>query len=185
VRRRNHDELRRQAEDPELARQFLLRTALFESLREASRLRTEAHVMRRFSFGICCRTIVGVSPARAECPIVDQDDRAFSAGSSSTHRPHRRNQDVSASQQSSSRTASAATIIGTTRWRNPRPTATPRIGHTTTHAASAHSMRRCRSSVKIFPGRHDRRLAVLLRRNAGATPTLKISSLSPKPSPAR
>ena len=35
VRRRNHDELRRTAEDPELARKFLLRTALFESLREA------------------------------------------------------------------------------------------------------------------------------------------------------
>ncbi len=35
VRRRNHDELRRQAEDPVLARQFLLRSALFESLREA------------------------------------------------------------------------------------------------------------------------------------------------------
>jgi 3-(3-hydroxy-phenyl)propionate hydroxylase len=35
VRRRNHDELRRTAEDPALARKFLLRTALFESLREA------------------------------------------------------------------------------------------------------------------------------------------------------
>jgi 3-(3-hydroxy-phenyl)propionate hydroxylase len=35
VRRRNHDELRRTADDPALARQFLLRTALFESLREA------------------------------------------------------------------------------------------------------------------------------------------------------
>jgi 3-(3-hydroxy-phenyl)propionate hydroxylase len=35
VRRRNHNELRRQAEDPMLARKFLLRTALFESLREA------------------------------------------------------------------------------------------------------------------------------------------------------
>jgi len=35
VRRRNHDELRRTAETPELARKFLLRTALFESLREA------------------------------------------------------------------------------------------------------------------------------------------------------
>jgi len=35
VRKRNHDELRRTAEDPERARQFLLRTALFESLREA------------------------------------------------------------------------------------------------------------------------------------------------------
>jgi 3-(3-hydroxy-phenyl)propionate hydroxylase len=36
VRRRNHDELRRTADDPKLARQFLLRTALFESLREAA-----------------------------------------------------------------------------------------------------------------------------------------------------
>lgn len=36
VRKRNHDELRRTAEDPKLARQFLLRTALFESLREAA-----------------------------------------------------------------------------------------------------------------------------------------------------
>jgi 3-(3-hydroxy-phenyl)propionate hydroxylase len=35
VRKRNHDELRRTAEDPQLARKFLLRTALFESLREA------------------------------------------------------------------------------------------------------------------------------------------------------
>jgi 3-(3-hydroxy-phenyl)propionate hydroxylase len=35
VRQRNHDELRRTAENPELARKFLLRTALFESLREA------------------------------------------------------------------------------------------------------------------------------------------------------
>src|SRR5437763_1405772 len=38
VRRRNHDELRRQAEDPDLARKFLLRTALFDSLREAERI---------------------------------------------------------------------------------------------------------------------------------------------------
>src|SRR5690349_7686375 len=38
VRRRNHDELRRQAEDPKMARQFLLRTALFESLREAEQI---------------------------------------------------------------------------------------------------------------------------------------------------
>jgi len=38
VRQRNHDELRRQAEDPALARKFLLRTALFESLREAERI---------------------------------------------------------------------------------------------------------------------------------------------------
>jgi 3-(3-hydroxy-phenyl)propionate hydroxylase len=35
VRQRNHDELRRAADNPELARKFLLRTALFESLREA------------------------------------------------------------------------------------------------------------------------------------------------------
>ncbi len=35
VRRRNHDDLRRTADDPALARKFLLRTALFESLREA------------------------------------------------------------------------------------------------------------------------------------------------------
>jgi 3-(3-hydroxy-phenyl)propionate hydroxylase len=35
VRQRNHDELRRTAESPELARRFLLRTALFESLKEA------------------------------------------------------------------------------------------------------------------------------------------------------
>jgi 3-(3-hydroxy-phenyl)propionate hydroxylase len=38
VRRRNHDELRRQAEDPALARKFLLRSALFDSLREAERI---------------------------------------------------------------------------------------------------------------------------------------------------
>jgi 3-(3-hydroxy-phenyl)propionate hydroxylase len=35
VRRKNHDELRRTADDPVLAREFLLRTALFESLKEA------------------------------------------------------------------------------------------------------------------------------------------------------
>jgi 3-(3-hydroxy-phenyl)propionate hydroxylase len=35
VRKRNHDELRHTADDPDLARKFLLRTALFESLREA------------------------------------------------------------------------------------------------------------------------------------------------------
>jgi 3-(3-hydroxy-phenyl)propionate hydroxylase len=35
VRQRNHDDLRRTAEDPNLARKFLLQTALFESLREA------------------------------------------------------------------------------------------------------------------------------------------------------
>jgi 3-(3-hydroxy-phenyl)propionate hydroxylase len=38
VRARNHDELRRQAEDPVLARKFLLRTALFDSLREAEQI---------------------------------------------------------------------------------------------------------------------------------------------------
>ena len=38
VRRRNHDELRRAAENPETARKFLLRTALFESLREAEQI---------------------------------------------------------------------------------------------------------------------------------------------------
>jgi 3-(3-hydroxy-phenyl)propionate hydroxylase len=38
VRRRNHDELRRQSEDPVLARKCLLRTALFDSLREAERI---------------------------------------------------------------------------------------------------------------------------------------------------
>jgi 3-(3-hydroxy-phenyl)propionate hydroxylase len=35
VSQRNHDELRRTADDPVLARKFLLRTALFESLKEA------------------------------------------------------------------------------------------------------------------------------------------------------
>jgi 3-(3-hydroxy-phenyl)propionate hydroxylase len=35
VRQRNHDELRRTADNPDLARKFLLRTALFESLQEA------------------------------------------------------------------------------------------------------------------------------------------------------
>jgi 3-(3-hydroxy-phenyl)propionate hydroxylase len=38
VRKRNHDDLRRQADDPALARKFLLRTALFESLREAEQI---------------------------------------------------------------------------------------------------------------------------------------------------
>ena len=38
VRRRNHDELRRQADDPALARKFLLRAALFESLYEAEQI---------------------------------------------------------------------------------------------------------------------------------------------------
>jgi 3-(3-hydroxy-phenyl)propionate hydroxylase len=38
VRKRNHDELRRSAEDPELARKFLLRASLIESLREAEQI---------------------------------------------------------------------------------------------------------------------------------------------------
>jgi 3-(3-hydroxy-phenyl)propionate hydroxylase len=38
VRRRNHEELRRQASDPQLARKFLLRSSLIESLREAARI---------------------------------------------------------------------------------------------------------------------------------------------------
>ena len=38
VRQNNHDELRRTAEDPKLAREFLLRTSLIESVREAARI---------------------------------------------------------------------------------------------------------------------------------------------------
>jgi 3-(3-hydroxy-phenyl)propionate hydroxylase len=38
VRRRNHEELRRSAEDPALARKFLLRASLIESLREAEEI---------------------------------------------------------------------------------------------------------------------------------------------------
>jgi 3-(3-hydroxy-phenyl)propionate hydroxylase len=38
VRKRNHHELRRTAEDPKLARAFLLRSSLIESLREAERI---------------------------------------------------------------------------------------------------------------------------------------------------
>ena len=38
VRKKNHDELRRIAEDPKLARAFLLRSSLIESLREAERI---------------------------------------------------------------------------------------------------------------------------------------------------
>ena len=38
VRQRNHEELRRTAEDPKLARAFLLRTSLIESLREAEQI---------------------------------------------------------------------------------------------------------------------------------------------------
>ena len=38
VRKRNHDELRKSAEDPALARKFLLRASLLESLREAEQI---------------------------------------------------------------------------------------------------------------------------------------------------
>jgi 3-(3-hydroxy-phenyl)propionate hydroxylase len=38
IRKRNHDELRRQAEDPVLARKFLLRASLIDSLREAEQI---------------------------------------------------------------------------------------------------------------------------------------------------
>jgi 3-(3-hydroxy-phenyl)propionate hydroxylase len=38
VRKRNNDELRRTAEDPKLARAFLLRSSLIESLREAEQI---------------------------------------------------------------------------------------------------------------------------------------------------
>jgi 3-(3-hydroxy-phenyl)propionate hydroxylase len=38
VRRKNHDELRRTADDPKLARAFLLRSSLIESLREAEQI---------------------------------------------------------------------------------------------------------------------------------------------------
>jgi 3-(3-hydroxy-phenyl)propionate hydroxylase len=38
VRRRNHEELRRTAEDPQLARKFLLRASLIESIREAEQI---------------------------------------------------------------------------------------------------------------------------------------------------
>jgi 3-(3-hydroxy-phenyl)propionate hydroxylase len=38
VRQRNHDELRRTASDPALARAFLLRTSLIDSVREAARI---------------------------------------------------------------------------------------------------------------------------------------------------
>ena len=39
VRRRNHEELKRQSEDPKLARAFLLRTSLIDSVREAARIK--------------------------------------------------------------------------------------------------------------------------------------------------
>jgi 3-(3-hydroxy-phenyl)propionate hydroxylase len=38
IRKRNHEELRRTADDPALARKFLLRTSLFDSLREAEQI---------------------------------------------------------------------------------------------------------------------------------------------------
>jgi 3-(3-hydroxy-phenyl)propionate hydroxylase len=38
VRQRNHDELRRAASDPKLAREFLLKTSLISSIREAARI---------------------------------------------------------------------------------------------------------------------------------------------------
>jgi 3-(3-hydroxy-phenyl)propionate hydroxylase len=38
VRQKNHDQLRRTAEDPKLARAFLLRSSLIESLREAEQI---------------------------------------------------------------------------------------------------------------------------------------------------
>lgn len=38
VRRKNHEELRRTSEDPKLAREFLLRTSLINSVREAARI---------------------------------------------------------------------------------------------------------------------------------------------------
>jgi 3-(3-hydroxy-phenyl)propionate hydroxylase len=38
VRKRNHDELRRTAEDPAQARKFLLRASLLDSLREAEQI---------------------------------------------------------------------------------------------------------------------------------------------------
>jgi 3-(3-hydroxy-phenyl)propionate hydroxylase len=38
IRKRNHDELRRSADDPVLARKFLLRASLLESLREAEQI---------------------------------------------------------------------------------------------------------------------------------------------------
>jgi 3-(3-hydroxy-phenyl)propionate hydroxylase len=38
VRKQNHDRLRQTAEDPKLARAFLLRTSLIESLREAEQI---------------------------------------------------------------------------------------------------------------------------------------------------
>jgi 3-(3-hydroxy-phenyl)propionate hydroxylase len=38
VRKKNHEQLRRTSEDPKLARAFLLRSSLFDSLREADKI---------------------------------------------------------------------------------------------------------------------------------------------------
>ena len=38
IRKKNHDQLRRTSEDPKLARAFLLRSSLFDSLREAEQI---------------------------------------------------------------------------------------------------------------------------------------------------
>jgi hypothetical protein len=38
VRQKNHDELRRQSLDPKLAREFLLRSSLINSVREAAQI---------------------------------------------------------------------------------------------------------------------------------------------------
>ena len=38
IRKRNHDDLRRASETPEMARKFLMRSALYDSLREAERI---------------------------------------------------------------------------------------------------------------------------------------------------
>ena len=55
VRQRNHDELRRKAEDPKLAREFLLRTSLFNSLNEAA----QNYLTIGSGVGRCDRTLVG------------------------------------------------------------------------------------------------------------------------------
>ena len=38
VRQKNHDDLRRQSQDPKLAREFLLRSSLINSVREAAQI---------------------------------------------------------------------------------------------------------------------------------------------------
>jgi 3-(3-hydroxy-phenyl)propionate hydroxylase len=38
VRKQNHDQLRRTSEDPKLARAFLLRSSLLDSIREADQI---------------------------------------------------------------------------------------------------------------------------------------------------